>query len=116
MAIQNPQLPTPTISLTRHFWTQFSHHFVQALSLSRNMDTWNPCCCHQTLRYTNAINAAVSTILNCLPLDDDEDIIVGYDCEWNCVVSDNGQVERGEIAVIQIAHNGQVRCIVARHY
>jgi hypothetical protein len=54
-------------------------------------------------RRHNAINAAVS-ILDCLPLDDDKDIVVGYDCEWNCMVSDNGQVEKGEIVVIQIAH------------
>lgn len=62
----------------------------------------------------NAINAAVSTILDRLPLDDDEDIIVGYDCEWNCVVSDNGQVEKGEIAVIQIAYKKHVYILQVR--
>lgn len=63
----------------------------------------------------NAINAAVSTILDCLPLDDtDKDVVVGYDCEWNCVVSDNGQIEKGEIAVIQIAHERRVYILQVR--
>jgi len=65
----------------------------------------------------NAINAAVSTILDCLPMDDTgEEIVVGYDCEWNCVVSDNGQVEKGEIAVIQIAHEKRVYILQVRTF
>ncbi len=56
-----------------------------------------------------AINAALSTIINELPVESpDPDLIVGFDCEWNVVISDAGKVERGEIAIVQIAYQKRV--------
>lgn len=64
----------------------------------------------------NAINSAISIILDCVPLEAaDDDLVVGYDCEWNCVISDNGQKKQcGEIAVIQIAHGRLVHLLQVR--
>lgn len=56
----------------------------------------------------SAINAALSTILDQVPTDDSSDLIVGYDSEWNFTLSDNGQQERGEIAIVQIAYEKRV--------
>lgn len=56
----------------------------------------------------SAINAALSTILDQVPTDDSSDLIVGYDSEWNFTLSDNGQQEHGEIAIVQIAYEKRV--------
>jgi hypothetical protein len=56
-----------------------------------------------------AINAALATILNHLPLEEmDPDVVVGFDCEWNVEISEHGKVERGEIAIVQIAYGDRV--------
>jgi hypothetical protein len=57
----------------------------------------------------SAINAALATILNHLPLEEtDSDVVVGFDCEWNVQISEHGKVERGEIAIVQIAYGDRV--------
>lgn len=56
-----------------------------------------------------AINAALSTIIDELPIESsDPDLILGFDCEWNVAISDVGRVERGEIAIVQIAYQKRV--------
>lgn len=56
-----------------------------------------------------AINAALSTIIDQVPTDDNgSDLVVGFDCEWNVAISDTGQHERGEIAIVQIAYEKRV--------
>jgi hypothetical protein len=56
-----------------------------------------------------AINTALATILNHLPLGEtDSNVVIGFDCEWNIDISEHGRVERGEIAVIQIAYADRV--------
>ena len=52
----------------------------------------------------SAINAALSTIIDQVPTDNSSDLVVGYDSEWNVTLSDTGQQERGEIAIVQIAY------------
>ncbi|KAF8802776.1 hypothetical protein BYT27DRAFT_7111482, partial [Phlegmacium glaucopus] len=48
-----------------------------------------------------AINTALSTIIDQVPTDDDgSDLVVGFDSEWNVILSDTGQHECGEIAII----------------
>jgi hypothetical protein len=56
----------------------------------------------------SAINAALSTIIDQVPTDDSSDLVVGYDSEWNVTLSDTGQQERGEIAIVQIAYEKRV--------
>lgn len=57
----------------------------------------------------SAINSALSTIINNVPLEEtDPDVVIGFDCEWNLTVSNNGRHERGEIAIIQIAYEKRV--------
>ena len=56
----------------------------------------------------SAINAALSTIIDQVPTDDSSDLIVRYDSEWNVILSDTGQQERGEIAIVQIAYEKRV--------
>ena len=56
-----------------------------------------------------AINAALSTIIDQVPTDDDgSELVVGFDSEWNITISDTGQHERGEIAIVQIAYEKRV--------
>jgi len=56
-----------------------------------------------------AINAALSTIIDQVPMDDDgSELVVGFDSEWNITISDTGQHERGEIAIVQIAYEKRV--------
>ena len=56
-----------------------------------------------------AINAALSTIIDQVPTDDDgSNLSVGFDSEWNFTISDTGQLERGEIAIVQIAYEKRV--------
>jgi len=56
-----------------------------------------------------AINAALSTIIDHVPTNDDgSDLVVGFDSEWNVTISDTGQHERGEIAIVQIAYEKRV--------
>ena len=53
---------------------------------------------------TNAINDAMRTILDDIPLDQGS-IVVGFDSEWNVDVSAQGRVtRRGRTAIIQIAY------------
>ncbi|KAF6763228.1 hypothetical protein DFP72DRAFT_1000650 [Ephemerocybe angulata] len=61
-------------------------------------------------REESAINAAMSTILAHVPVDETEgDLAIGFDCEWNVgVLGDGPGVERGEIAIIQIAFENRV--------
>ncbi|PPR06280.1 hypothetical protein CVT24_000821 [Panaeolus cyanescens] len=60
-------------------------------------------------RDTAAIDAALSTILDNVPLEaEDPDLVVGFDAEWNVTVSEHGAFERGQIAVIQIAYERRV--------
>lgn len=60
-------------------------------------------------REETAINAALATILDHLPLGEtDPDVVVGFDCEWNVEISEHGRVEQGKIAVIQIAYADRV--------
>ncbi|KAF9522304.1 hypothetical protein CPB83DRAFT_116942 [Crepidotus variabilis] len=57
----------------------------------------------------SSINAALSTIIAKVPVEEDEpDLAIGYDSEWNTIISDNGKHERGEIAVVQIAFEKRV--------
>ncbi|KAF5313428.1 hypothetical protein D9611_008540 [Ephemerocybe angulata] len=58
----------------------------------------------------SAINVAMSTILAHAPVEEAEgDLAIGFDCEWNVGVLGGGPgVERGEIAVIQIAFENRV--------
>jgi hypothetical protein len=56
-----------------------------------------------------AINAALSTIIDQVPTEDDgSNLAVGFDAEWNFTISDTGQHERGEIAIVQIAYEKRV--------
>jgi hypothetical protein len=56
-----------------------------------------------------AINAALSTIIDHVPTDDNSpDLVVGFDAEWNVTISETGQHERGEIAIVQIAYEKRV--------
>ncbi|KAF8801127.1 hypothetical protein BYT27DRAFT_7227031 [Phlegmacium glaucopus] len=56
-----------------------------------------------------AINTALSTIIDQVPTDDDgSDLVVGFDSEWNVILSDTGQHECGKIAIVQIAYEKQV--------
>jgi hypothetical protein len=56
-----------------------------------------------------AINAALSTIIDQVPTEDDgSHLAVGFDSEWNFTISDMGQHERGEIAIVQIAYEKRV--------
>ncbi|KAF6750676.1 hypothetical protein DFP72DRAFT_817488, partial [Ephemerocybe angulata] len=61
-------------------------------------------------REESAINVAMSTILAHVPVDETEgDLAIGFDCEWNVgVLGDGPGVERGEIAVIQVAFENRV--------
>ena len=55
------------------------------------------------------INTGLSIIIDNIPEEEtDPELALGYDSEWNCTISDNGQHERGEIAIIQIAYEKQV--------
>lgn len=57
----------------------------------------------------SSINAALATIINDLPLEEsDPDVVIGFDCEWNIAISEHGRVERGEIAIVQIAYHERV--------
>jgi hypothetical protein len=56
----------------------------------------------------SAINTALSTIIDQVPTDDSSDLVVGYDSEWNVTLSDTGQQEHGEIAIVQIAYKKRV--------
>ncbi|KAF9529747.1 hypothetical protein CPB83DRAFT_882672 [Crepidotus variabilis] len=58
---------------------------------------------------TSSINAALSTIVDRIPVDeDDPELVIGYDSEWNVIISDDRTFERGEIAVVQIAFEKRV--------
>ncbi len=60
----------------------------------------------------NAINVALSTIVNCIPVEEGEqDLVIGFDTEWNMRLEDNGQCERGIIATIQIAFEKRVEIL-----
>jgi len=62
-----------------------------------------------------AVNAALLTILDDVPLEEsDPDIVVGFDAEWNVSISDGGVYTRGEIAVVQIAYQRRVYIIQVR--
>ncbi len=62
-----------------------------------------------------AINAALSTLIEHIPAEEsDPELVIGYDCEWNCTLSDNGRQERGEIAIIQIAFEKRVYILQVR--
>ncbi|PPQ75274.1 hypothetical protein CVT24_007402 [Panaeolus cyanescens] len=63
-----------------------------------------------TRRDEAAINNTLSTIIDDLPVDETQpDLVIGFDCEWNVSISDNGSVfERGQIAIIQIAYQDRV--------
>jgi len=54
---------------------------------------------------TAAINTALSTIIDQVPTNDDgSDLVAGFDSEWNVTLSDTGQPEHGQIAIVQIAY------------
>jgi len=60
----------------------------------------------------SSINAALSTILNDVPLEEsDSDIVVGFDTEWNVTIGDGGTFTRGDIGVVQIAYERRVYII-----
>ncbi|KAF8241015.1 hypothetical protein L208DRAFT_2796 [Tricholoma matsutake] len=62
-----------------------------------------------------SINAALSMIINdVLEEESDPELALGYDSEWNFIISDNGRHERGEIAIIQIAYQKQVYILQVR--
>ncbi|KJA22277.1 hypothetical protein HYPSUDRAFT_202294 [Hypholoma sublateritium FD-334 SS-4] len=70
----------------------------------------------------SSINAALSTILDDIPIEESEpDIVVGFDAEWNVTVGDWGNHTRGEVSVIQIAYERRVyilqisRMLIERH-
>lgn len=57
----------------------------------------------------SSINAALSTILDDVPVEESEpDIVVGFDAEWNVTVGNWGNYTRGEVSVIQIAYERRV--------
>lgn len=56
----------------------------------------------------STINAALSTILDDVPIDEsDKDLVIGFDAEWN-VWMDGAKFTRGDIAVVQIAYEARV--------
>ncbi len=60
----------------------------------------------------NAINAALSTIVDRIPVEEEEsDLVIGFDTEWNMSLGDNGRCERGVIATIQIAFEKRVEIL-----
>jgi len=62
-----------------------------------------------------AINAAMRSIIDHVPTDETEpDLVVGFDSEWNFMVSDDGRCEKGDIAIIQIACNTDVYILQVR--
>ncbi|KAF5323995.1 hypothetical protein D9611_008386 [Ephemerocybe angulata] len=57
----------------------------------------------------SAINVALSTILEHVPIGEDEDeVVVGFDCEWNVEGLGHGMVEQGDIAIVQLAFEDRV--------
>ncbi|KAF6759179.1 hypothetical protein DFP72DRAFT_1102402 [Ephemerocybe angulata] len=57
----------------------------------------------------SAINVALSTILEHVPIGEDEDeVVVGFDCEWNVEGLGHGRVEQGDIAIVQLAFEDRV--------
>lgn len=62
-----------------------------------------------------SINAALSMIINDVPEEEsDPELALGYDSEWNFIISDNGRHECGEITIIQIAYQEQVYILQVR--
>ncbi|KAF9521942.1 hypothetical protein CPB83DRAFT_920447 [Crepidotus variabilis] len=56
----------------------------------------------------SSINTALSTIIAKIPIQDEPNLVIGYDFEWNIAISENGKHERGEIAVVQITYEKRV--------
>lgn len=56
-----------------------------------------------------AINSILLPILDAIP-DEDSDgyLVVGFDAEWNVSISDHGAMERGDVAIVQIAFEDNV--------
>ena len=60
-------------------------------------------------REEKAIDAAMRNIIDCVPIDEREpDLVIGFDTEWNFVISDDGRCEKGDVAIIQIAYASYV--------
>ncbi|EKM75412.1 hypothetical protein AGABI1DRAFT_9421, partial [Agaricus bisporus var. burnettii JB137-S8] len=60
---------------------------------------------------TQSINTAISTILDDVPVDEGE-IVVGFDTEWNVMLTPQGRVRSsGTTAIIQVAYKNRV-CIL----
>lgn len=61
---------------------------------------------HDTI---SAINAALLSILDHVPDESsNEDLVIGFDTEWNFSLSDHGAMKRGDIAIIQIAFKKRI--------
>ena len=68
-------------------------------------------------REEKAINAAMRNIIDCVPTEETEpDLVVGFDTEWNFVISDDGKCEKGDIAIVQFAHGNNVYILQVRNF
>jgi len=59
-------------------------------------------------RGENEIDTALATIIDCVPIEADENLVIGFDAEWNVRLEDNGRFEHGVIAIVQIAFEKRV--------
>lgn len=63
-----------------------------------------------------SIDAAARSILQAVPRDGEENIVVGFDCEWNTEYGARERVvSRGPVAVIQIAYKTHVFVLQVRN-
>jgi len=65
-------------------------------------------------RGENEIDTALATIIDCVPVEADENLVIGFDAEWNVRLEDNGRFERGAIAIVQIAFEKRVEILQVR--
>jgi len=68
----------------------------------------------QVRRGENEIDTALATIIDCVPVEADENLVIGFDAEWNVRLEDNGRFERGMIAIVQIAFEKRVEILQVR--
>ena len=65
-------------------------------------------------RGENEIDTALATIIDRVPVEADENLVIGFDAEWNVRLEDNGRFEHGTIAIVQIAFEKRVEILQVR--